>query len=128
LIGFNSVDKNTSYSTASFLKISDINVVTSQFINLSEYKKIIDYLNTSAKKLNTQIIFFLPLTYQRQAEKEIVIPLYNSLPPDMKLEYTEDFIQSLTNGQYLLDKIHFNSAGAEVYSQLMIPLLKRYFE
>ena len=128
LIGFNSVDKKTSYSTASFLKISDINVVISSFVNLSEYKKIIDYLNTSAKKLNTQIIFFLPLTYQKQVEKEIVIPLYHSLPPHMKLEYTDDFIQSLTNSQYLLDKIHFNSAGAKIYSQLMIPLLKKKFE
>lgn len=111
-IGYRFNDKNKYYTTDSFLKIEDLEMKTDD--DLSEYFDLILQLTQLAKKQNTKIRFFLPLTFQRKQEREIVSTIFNRLPNEQKVKYTEDFLNSISNADNLYDKNHFNNKGAKI--------------
>jgi len=126
-IGFNPSDRNDFHALSSFLKHEEIYNESYYPAELSRYKQIIDRLTDEAKNHHSKIVFFLPINYTKQTEKNIVIPLYNSLPPSMKLEFSDTFIRQISKAEYLMDRNHLNSKGATAYSRLLILELENYF-
>ncbi|MBT1705391.1 hypothetical protein [Chryseosolibacter indicus] len=125
-IGFSPSNRNGHYTTRSFLTSQEINNCRLNSINLVKYQVMISYLEGLAKSNNSRVVFFLPITSMKQAEKNIVIPLYHTLPDSMKLEYSSQFLQQMADAEYLLDINHLNRKGATTYSTLLIPLLEKY--
>ncbi len=126
LMGYSPVIKNDTKSLSSFLTYQEMMVTDYSSVNFKNHYGYIDHLINLSKKHNTKIVFFLPLTYRSQKEKNIVIPLFRSLPKNMKLEYSKKFLDSMRNPKYLSDINHFNEAGAQQYSSLLFPLLKDF--
>lgn len=96
----------------SFLKVEDLNKTYKY--NITAYLNFINHLNQLAEKEGTRIQYFLPLTYKRQLEKEIDLAVFNSLESELKVTYTEDFLRSIMNSDYLYDMNHLNNKGATI--------------
>ena len=105
-------DKNNYHTTDSFLKMVDLERKTDQ--DLSEYYDLISHLNQVAKKHNTKIHFFLPLTFNKKQERDIVSTVFQFLSDEQKVKYTTGFLNSISNANNLRDKNHFNNKGAKV--------------
>lgn len=127
LMGYISLNENNFYSTSPFITYKEINRSSRKNKNISSYQQYINHLLKLGNQYNSKIIFFLPVTYKKEKEKDIVIPLYNSLPDSIKIEYSKDFFESITHSKYLLNSNHFNSLGSEQYTKLLCPLIERYF-
>ncbi|MEW7291363.1 hypothetical protein [Aquimarina sp. 2304DJ70-9] len=127
LMGFISLKGNNFYSTTPFITYKEINYSSKKNKNLKSYHNYINYLLELSELYDSKIVFFLPVTYLKEKEKDIVIPLYNSLPDSVKIRYSKGFIESITNANYLLDGNHFNNKGATKYTNLLCPLLEGYF-
>ncbi|WP_152537390.1 hypothetical protein [Aquimarina pacifica] len=125
-IGFISTDENSHNSILPFLKYEDLETTKYKNENIDIYLKYMSYLEALSKQTNSRVIFFLPVTYKKEKEKNLLIPIYNKLPNHLKLKYSEDFFQEITNSSYLLDKNHFNSKGAEKYTSLLCPIIKSH--
>lgn len=111
-IGYiNGEDNNYSYND-SFLQLK--NLETKYNVDISDYSYFISNLTQLADKHNVKIRFFLPLTFKRQAEREIVSTVYQSLPSGMKVKYSKAFIDKISHSENLADKNHFNNKGAEI--------------
>jgi hypothetical protein len=128
LIGYKPSKDNNYHSNDTFLSYEEIRQGSETNFDLSQYHFIIDQLLKLAQVNQTTIVFFLPVTINKGIEKQVTIPLYNSLPKNFKIEYPEKFLNEITNTKYLFDKNHLNSAGAEKYTTLLLPLLKPYFK
>jgi hypothetical protein len=126
LIGFQSSDKNDAHDISSFLTWQEINTNRSNAIDLTKYKTMIGHLENLAKSNNSRIVFFLPVTYNKQIEKSIAISLYQVLPYTMKLEFSAHFLEQMARKEFLMDGNHLNAQGATAYSRLLIPLLEKY--
>jgi hypothetical protein len=113
-IGFISNDQNGYKKTDSFLKKKDLELNFNQ--DISRHKELIRVLMHLAKENNTKIHFFLPLTYRKQLEKEIVVTVYQSLAKELKINYSEDFLKQISKPEYLYDNLHLNTKGAVVTS------------
>ncbi len=120
--------KNNLKDNSSFLKYTDLSQSIVRADNLIKYKQIIEYLNRLAERHHAELIFFLPLTYNKQSERDIVLSVFNQLPASMKLGYTNHFLQEISKPEYLYDKNHLNKEGAITNSRLLIPLLKNHPE
>lgn len=107
-------DQNNYHKTNSFLKIQDLDKKWNS--DVSEYFDIISNLNKIAINHNTKIYFFLPVTFKRERERAIVSTIYQLLPNNQKVIYTEHFINSIHNTNYLADENHFNYKGAKIMS------------
>ena len=104
-----------------FLEKEDIQYeVRSNQINLEVYRKGIDFLIQKGIEKNVEIVFFLPMTYDKQSEKDIVIPLINSLDSKNKLEFTDGFIKEMSDPVLLFDRNHYNQQGGKKYTELLI--------
>lgn len=118
LPGFISIEvANNINSISSFLTYNELVTLKKTKVNLDNYKIYINHLMDLSVKYKSKIVFFLPLTYKKKEERDIVIPLYQMLPDSMKIKYSEKFLNEITNSDYLQDIIHLNSNGAKVYSQ-----------
>ncbi|WP_438422584.1 hypothetical protein [Aquimarina macrocephali] len=126
-IGFISLNKNNFNSISPFITYEEINSPSIKNKNLTTYQNYINYLLELSSKKNSKIIFFLPLTYKNEKEKNIVIPLYHSLSDSLKIKYSKRFLNSIVNSKYLSDENHLNSLGAEKYTNLLSPLIESYF-
>ncbi|MDY8137649.1 hypothetical protein [Aquimarina sp. 2201CG5-10] len=128
LMGFVSVNENNFNSTTPFITYKEINSSFKQNEELNTHKNYINHLLKLGKQYNSKVVFFLPVTYRNQKEKNIVIPLFQELPDSLKIKYSEKFIKTITDSKYLSDNNHLNNIGAKKYSQLLGPLLGTYFE
>ncbi|WP_109300416.1 hypothetical protein [Aquimarina sp. AU474] len=127
IVGFVPLDQNNFESTTPFITFNEINSLSIKNKDLSSYHNYINYLLELSSKHNTKLIFFLPITYKNNKEKNIVIPLYNSLPDSIKIKYSKKFIKNITNTKYLYDNNHLNNKGAEKYTYLLCSLIENYF-
>jgi hypothetical protein len=123
-IGFLPYENNDWHDTNSFLMWEEINTSCANAIDLTKYMAIVNYLERLAKSNDSQIVFFLPVTYTSQVERDIVTALYRRLPGTMKLEYTENFLNEITRAEYLGDQNHLNKQGADTYSRLLPPTME----
>ncbi|PWA10209.1 hypothetical protein DB891_05800 [Flavobacterium laiguense] len=105
-------NQNNYHKTKSFLKIEDLEKNWNS--DVSKYFDIISNFNKIALKHNTKIYFFLPLTFRKEKEREIVSTIYQLLPNNQKVIYTEHFINSIHDPDYLFDENHFNYKGAKI--------------
>lgn len=127
-IGFVASDKNNFQNILCLLTWEEMKNGHSDYsIDLSKYMQMIDYLQNEARNNNAQLVFFLPITYAKQVEKTIVIPLYFALPETMRLEFPDYFFREMNKEEYLKDQLHLNRQGATTYSRLLIPLLDKHF-
>lgn len=110
--GYKPKSLNYYFGRNSFLQVN--NLETKYNVDISEYTYYISYLTLLADKHNVKIRFFLPLTFNRQEEREIVCTVYQSLPDELKVKYTSEFIEKIRQPQYLFDKNHFNNKGAAI--------------
>jgi hypothetical protein len=116
---------NNSLNTAtSFLNFEDLQNPHSEPKNLNRYYALIEYLEAYAQKNNTRIIFFLPITYRKQVERQTVIPVFNSLPTKLRLDYTQMYLTEIAKSEYLFDNNHLNAEGADMNTKLLIPLIE----
>lgn len=111
-IGYVNGEDNNYFHNDSFLQLK--NLETKYNVDISEYSYFISNLTQLADKHNVKIRFFLPLTFKRQAEREIVSTVYQSLPSGMKVKYSKAFIDKISHSENLVDKNHFNNKGAEI--------------
>jgi hypothetical protein len=123
-VGFHPEDKNDFHQTKPFLQWKEIRNHDFSTIDLTSYEAMIHQLEGLAKANDTQIVYFIPITYRTQIEKSIVLPLYRALPDSMKLEFSENFLQEMTRAEYLMDENHLNREGATEYSRMIIPLMR----
>lgn len=119
---------NDRYGVSSFLTFNEIEGVSYNTNLLSKYHQTISFLKNLADQHQAQLIFFLPITFNKQAERDIVIPLYNTLPDEMKLEYTKHFLDQMAHSKYLQNRNHLNQQGAEAFSQMIVPFIKNKTE
>lgn len=119
--GFSYTDQNQCDSTSSFLRFDDIQ--NPKDIDISEHRELVERLDTKANKANVEVVYFLPLTFKRQLERDLVVAVYHSLPENQRINYTEDFIQDVSKSEYLFDNNHFNAKGAEVVTNYFKPYL-----
>lgn len=126
LAGFVSSAENNYNSITPFLRYKELNSYKTNN-DLSSYHNYINHLFKSGNQHNTKIVFFLPITYNKKAEKDIVIPIYNSLPDSSKIKYSKEFISSIINPAFLSDSNHLNGLGAEKYTTMLLPYLENYF-
>ena len=118
LVGFDPNDKTQkTHSISSFLTYNELVDAKNKQVKLDSYKNYINYLTDLSVQHKSKIVFFLPLTYKSVGERNIVIPLYQSLPDSLKVVYSEKFLNEITNTDYLNDINHLNTKGAKVYSQ-----------
>ncbi len=123
-IGFTTSKENKFHNTSSFITFSEI--ITPLDKKLNDYQNYINHLVTLGAKKRTKVIFFLPVTYRKEKEKETVISMYQKLPDSLKIMYSKEFINDITNAKYLLDKNHFNTKGATAYTNLLCPIIEQY--
>ncbi len=124
-IGYSEDTKKGAKSITSFITYKEINIQHKSKINLNKYHNYIEHLDSLAARHQTKIVFFLPITYKSPKEKDIVIPLFQSLRSNQKLAYSKHFISTITNSDYLLDINHFNKFGAETYTSLLSTLIEK---
>ncbi|RYY53739.1 MAG: hypothetical protein EOO09_16920 [Chitinophagaceae bacterium] len=82
-----------------------------------EYNSYFNRLYKAAAASNTRIVFFMPLTFGSDMERNLVIPVYNSLPETARISVTRALVDSLGDRKYLASANHFNAAGAAIYSR-----------
>lgn len=119
--GFSYTDQNQCDSISSFLRFDDIQ--SPKDIDISEHRELVERLDTKANKANVEVVYFLPFTFKRQLERDLVVAVYHSLPENKRIPYTEDFIQDVSKSEYLFDNNHFNAKGAEVVTNYFTPYL-----
>jgi hypothetical protein len=111
-IGYNYINENNYFTSESFLTIGDL--YKKQNIDISAHINLIIDLKALAKKHDTKIRFFLPLTFNKIEEREIVSAVFQSLSKEDKVEYTNEFLTKISNSENLKDKNHLNSKGAKI--------------
>ncbi|WP_109852046.1 hypothetical protein [Aquimarina sp. AU58] len=126
-MGFISLNESNFNSTSPFISYEEINSPSTKNKNLTSYQNYINYLLELSSENNSKIIFFLPITYRNEKEKNIVIPLYHSLPDSLKIKYSKSFLDSMVNSKYLSDENHLNSLGAKKYTNLLSHLIESSF-
>lgn len=114
-IGFVPKQGNFCYSTQSFLKPNDLKKISN--INIDNYLKYIKYLTKIAATNNVKIKFVLPLTFNRNVEKNTVCKVYEQLEENLKLPYSTEFLQQMNNSKLLNDKNHLNTDGAKIFTE-----------
>ncbi|RYY58944.1 MAG: hypothetical protein EOO05_14825 [Chitinophagaceae bacterium] len=90
---------------------------------VEEYRFYFQELQKMAAGTNTRIIFFMPVTFGSEMERRLVIPVYNSLPLQDRIELTPELVQNITDKKYLMNANHFNEGGARVYSNWLVTAL-----
>ncbi|TSE08637.1 hypothetical protein [Aquimarina algiphila] len=126
-MGFVSLKGNSFNSTSKFITYREINSFQRKSNKSNSHENYINHLLELGIKKNTKIVFFLPITYQREKEKSITVPIFNMLSDSLKIKYSEKFIAEITKAKYLSDSNHFNNIGAEKYTELLYPLIESYF-
>lgn len=123
--GFHPWETSTYNSYSSFLRPEDLETYEHSPCS-KEYKRYISLLIREAHLSNTQLAFFLPINYRSKKEKAVVIPIFRSLPAYCKLKLSGEFLNEMSNPQYLSDVIHLNSRGSSQYSILLVEEIKRF--
>ena len=126
-LGYQPYDRNNSDGTASFLSWNEINGASAEPIGLERYQVMIGYLEGLAKRNNSRVVFFLPVTIPTKVERSIVIPLYHSISDTMKLGFPAPFLEHIAREEYLGDANHLNRQGANAFSGMLVPLLERFY-
>ncbi len=111
-------------SDSSFLKVTDCQIMKQVTFNSAVYWDQINRLNGLFQRSGSRMYFFLPTTFKSEKERQEVLNVFHQIPEEMKLIYSESFLEEITDSRYLLDPNHLNSEGAIKYSQLMIPLIE----
>ncbi|MBS7562912.1 hypothetical protein KHS38_00730 [Mucilaginibacter sp. Bleaf8] len=126
--GFQPISENKYHSVTPFLKFQDFNNYNDKG-SVARYQQYINELLKLGHQSNSKIVFFLPVTFRSEDEKETTIPIYKSLPDSTKLQMPEVLLKSMENASYLADNNHLNLAGAKVYSHLLavqlLPFIKK---
>lgn len=123
-LGYNPAYHGKYHLTTDFLKIEDIENLFSDNQSKNYSLSVIHYLQSLAQANDSEIVFFLPITFIKAEEKGIDVALYNSLSKKNKLIYTQDFLEKVSKREYLLNKNHFNLQGSKIYSSNLVPIIK----
>jgi hypothetical protein len=89
--------------------------------------KVIDNLRKEAEKNGDDIQFILPLMIPEESEFAIDMGVFAALPEDMKWSYSDEFLITMQNREYLSDPSHLNSKGAAVYSHELSEFIRKRF-
>ena len=89
---------------------------TSKKVDVSKYLHLMDQLHALARKEGVKLQYFLPLTYLREKERDIVEAVYRQLPDSMKVAYPQEFLEKICKSTNLWNKNHFNRKGALIMS------------
>ena len=118
--------ESLQYDPGTFLKSSDLKNSTASCINQPRiYNRIISQLLQQATATNCQIFFFLPICMDMNYEKNRLICVFNQIPEQYKIRYTEQYLTAISKPEYLADGIHFNVQGAEVFTQNLIDFIRQ---
>ncbi len=107
-----------------FLRLEDFEATAHIPSKIDMYLKVIGKLTIKAKKHNAQLIFFLPMTFRREEERAITIPIFNKLAKPNRLEYSASFVEQIGKTALLSDSFHYHGQGATLYSELFSQELK----
>ncbi len=83
------------------------------------YTRMINGLLSKAERLNSRIIFTLPLCMSNLEEKKRLLAIYKNIPAANKLDYSSSFLRKINNPAYLADDIHLNETGAAIYTNYL---------
>ncbi len=120
---YKSVDHNGYKQTDSYLKITDFIPPLYTHPQARLHLKFINYLANLAQQHHTKLYFAMPVLYRDQAERALVRSVFHSLPDSLKITYSPDLIEQVTNATYLYDIMHFNKRGADKFSELLAPVI-----
>lgn len=121
--GYRQESENRIKTNASILKPQDL-AVTSSAYDLSMYLQGIAQLIKKANSKNRSIRFMLPLTFRKETEKDIIIPLFHQIPDSLKVLYDERILEAVNRPELLLDANHFNSKGAKILTHEIARLIQ----
>lgn len=124
IFGFLPEDQNHTHDVSSILTEEDLNAHF-HFLEHNQYTRGINALLQKANENKKSLYFLLPVTNKNNVEKEIVIPIYNSLEAKYKLVLDTKFFTSIRNKEYLLNTNHFNTAGSKIYTNELARLIRK---
>jgi hypothetical protein len=121
-------EKRDGGSLASMLTKESFTVKTNTSPEaLNMYLEVINNLRKEAEENGDEIQFILPLMIAEESEFNIDMSVFAELPEEMKWSYTDEFLISMRNGQYLSDQSHLNSKGADIYSHELSEFIRKRF-
>ncbi|WP_462251932.1 hypothetical protein [Ekhidna sp.] len=123
LFGYLPSKDNDVADESSFLKLEELTSTPGQKIDLHSYRILLNTLIRKADARNKKIVFMIPSTSRRPAEKDVIIPLFNSISRENKLIVDSLFFQRITKAEYLMDRNHFNLEGAIVHTNELARLI-----
>lgn len=91
------------------------------------YLEVIHNLRKEAEEKGDDIQFILPLMISEESEFAIDMSVFAELPEEMKWSYSDEFLITLYNRQYLSDHLHLNSKGAAIYSHELSAFIRERF-
>lgn len=112
-------------SNAPFLTYEELEEYKNFYSQVTLQENMSQTLSQIAVQNNAKVKFILPISYNNEQEKKVLIPIYHALPDSLKITYPKAFFTEINKAQYLADNIHLNSKGADKHTQLLCPLLKR---
>lgn len=122
--GFLKNDDSDVVDSSSILKFNELSVNKPKY-NLKQYEQMINALTTKANSYEKKIMFLIPLTFRKDEEKDIVIPLYLTIANEHRVVLDSALIDHISDKKYLLNVNHFNSDGAAIYTEEIVRLIKK---
>lgn len=127
-IGFLEDDRDSG-SLASMLTTESFAVKTRISPDvLNVYLEVINNLRKEAEENGDDIQFILPLMIPEESEFAIDMSVFAELPEEMKWSYSDEFLITMHNRQYLSDQSHLNSKGAAIYSHELSDFIRKRFD
>lgn len=81
------------------------------------YHHLVSDLLQKAKRTGSRVIFFISPALKTIQEKNTLVNVFSTLPPQHKLVYDPLFLEALYNNRYFKDHTHMNSAGAALFTR-----------
>jgi hypothetical protein len=86
---------------------------------LPVYAKMVDGLLQKASQANSRIIFVMPLACNSLEEKEVLLTVFNRIPVQNKLIYSEALLNQLHHPAFFSDKTHLNTSGSFLFTNYL---------
>ena len=123
LTGFHPVQGAGYNRTDCYLTSNELKIDSASDIDIDQHLNYISYLQQLSKKHNAKVVFFVPVTYNNQQERNLMRALYHALPSDLRITYSDDFLKEIAKPDLLADNNHLNQNGANRFTTLLIPIV-----
>lgn len=90
------------------------------------YLQLVTELIAKAKLTGANIVFFISPAIKTEAEKEVLLSMYNLVPPEHRLVYEQSFLNKIHQRGFFMDETHFNTQGSFLFTEYLQLMATRH--